>query len=105
VIYIRFWYCHIVRKSLLGSRYCKLSTSSLRERVLLYHARSWRGRPERCVTRSRGVIRSVAKASYILKVGRYVLTGVSQSSFPSSTRMPIDVVVNALVHEPIGNKV
>src|SRR5579883_1835804 len=104
-IYIRFWYWNRVRKSLLSSRYCNRSNNSLRVRLELYHIKSWRGRPERCVTRSRGVMRSVAKLSNNLNDDRYFLTGVSQSSFPSSTSSATEVAVNAFVQEAMGNSV
>src|SRR5438067_12870064 len=104
-MYMRFWYCHRARKSWLGSRYGKRSTSSRREADDLYQTRSWRGRPLRWVTRSRGVMRSPATESYNLNVGRYVLTGVSHSSLPSSTNRPMAMVVNAFVHEAMGKRV
>src|SRR5216683_2895209 len=79
-ISIKFWYCQKLRRSFVGSRCCRRSKSSRRVAVVLwYHTRPWRGRPVRCETRSRGVTRSVASASYNLKLGMYALTGVSQS--------------------------
>src|SRR5579884_2903909 len=72
---------------------------------LPYHMRSWRGRPERCVSRSRGVMRSPAKSSQRRKSGRYSRTGRSQSSLPSSTRVAREAAVKALVTDASGKRV
>src|ERR1051326_5379653 len=61
---IRLLYWYRARSSAESGRYCRRSTSSRRESVWLFtHSRSWRGSPERCETRSRGVISCVAGAS------------------------------------------
>ena len=61
---IRFWYCQRLRNDALGSRYLRRRYSSSRLKLRPYHSPSCRGSPERCVTRSRGVISRVAKSSY-----------------------------------------
>jgi hypothetical protein len=73
--------------------------------VALYQERSCLGRPERWDTMSRGVSCSVATRSWSRKPGRKVETGLSQSSLPSSTRVPITNVVKALEDEPMANRV
>jgi hypothetical protein len=70
VMTIRFWYWNRVRMEAEGWRYCRRSYISWRVKPEPYHIRSWRGRPERWVTRSRGVIRRVAVSSCSLKSGR-----------------------------------
>ncbi len=67
---MRFWYCQRARKSALGSRNSSREKRSFRESGAAYQTRSWRGRPERWVTRSRGVIRSLAMGSFSLNEGR-----------------------------------
>ena len=48
---------------------------------------------------------ALAHSSCSAKAGRYAWTGVSQSSFPSSTRTPRLMTVNALVADPMAKSV
>ncbi|MBA7662517.1 hypothetical protein ES703_70546 [subsurface metagenome] len=47
----------------------------------------------------------MAKGSLSLNEGRYSLTGLSQSSLPSSARIPMVTAVKALEQEPIAKRV
>ena len=55
--------------------------------------------------RSRGVKRSVAKRSYMVKPGKYSRTGWSQSNLSSSASMLCTRVVKALVQEAMAKSV
>src|SRR5579871_3360745 len=70
---------------------------SSREKSELYQTMSWRGSPERWVTRSRTTICSVRTGSYILKAGKRERMGTSQPPLPSSKSMPRSVTVNDFV--------
>ena len=63
-------YWNLPRKGSVGSKWASRAKTSLPVSRVLYQNRSWRGRPERCVTRSRGVIDSVAIGSLIRRPGR-----------------------------------
>ena len=63
-------YWNLARRGSVGSKWASRAKTSLPVSLVLYQARSWRGRPDRCVTRSRGVIDSVAIGSLIRKPGR-----------------------------------
>ncbi len=102
---IALLYWKSVRKSLLGSRSRSFAIISLREASALYQRRSWRGMPDRCVTRSTGVIRSEATGSFRANSGIQVRTGFCHSSFPSSTSVPMTKVVKAFVQEPMAKTV
>src|SRR6476646_6586596 len=94
---IRLLYWKVERRGLLGSRYCRRRIRSSREKSELYQTMSWRGRPERWVTRSRTVICSVRVGSYSLNEGKTERTGRSQPPLPSSMSMPRSVTVKDFV--------
>ncbi len=51
------------------------------------------------------VISRVTQGSYMRKPGKWSMTGSSQPSLPSSTRIASAAAVKALVVEPIWNSV
>ena len=67
---IRFWYWKVSPSALVGLRKRMRRSSSARSKASAYHSTSWRGRPERWVTRSRGVISRLASGSISAKSGR-----------------------------------
>ena len=68
---IRLLYWNFERRSSVSSRWTKRAIISARVgSLLLYQSKSWRGMPERWVTRSRGVIRAVVIGSERRKLGR-----------------------------------
>ena len=67
---IRFWYWKVSRRALVGLRWRRRASISARSKASAYHSTSWRGRPERWLTRSRGVISRLARGSISAKSGR-----------------------------------
>jgi len=71
----------------------------------LYQIVSWRVIPVRCDSMSRSVTVAFSSSLKNWMPGTNWRTGLSQSSFPSSTRRPAAMAVNSFVLEAIGTVV
>src|SRR3989442_4675131 len=88
-----------------GSRYLSRSNSSLRVKSDLYQMVSWRVIPVRCDSMSRIVTLALRSSLKNWMSGTNWRTGLSQSSFPSSTSRPVATAVKSFVLEAIGTVV